>query len=495
MRQKVKVVLILFLILLLQFTLRSTFFSEPFERDEGGLGYVAQRILAGELPYRDVFDHKPPVTYYIYAAVIKVLGSSLFSIRLFTAIYSLFITLAIFGIGYLIFGSTGGLVAAFLYALFSGGPLIQGASANTETFMVLPMLMALFFFLHRNFFLAGLFSGLAVMIKPVAVFNFIALLLFTPHPYNPLSILWRGDTATKQEVDSPLHKVERGAGVRMALGFLVFPAVFTLYFAAHGALADFLFCVWTANRYYVKVSSAFAPLYGLAKIWGQIRFENGVLWLLSVLALLMIFFKDRKKDFLLLVAWAVLSFIGVSTASAFFYGHYFIQLIPSLCLLATYALIKTAEIKNLYPKMILSVVLAAILLSNLNFQYPFYFKYNPFQVTEKKYGMRIFGVAYWVSAELAGQLAKDDDIFVWSAEPEVYFYLNKKAPGKYSYYLAWMQGLIEPEAILKDVQEKKPRYIIWTNYLFPFPQLEKWVIENYNLKQVYLEWRLLERKK
>lgn len=474
MRQKVKVVLILFLILLLQFTLRSTFFSEPFERDEGGLGYVAQRILAGELPYRDVFDHKPPVTYYIYAAVIKVLGSSLFSIRLFTAIYSLFTTLAIFGIGYLIFGSTGGLVAAFLYALFSGGPLIQGSSANTETFMALPMTLALFCFLLAKksqskswYFIAGSLSGLAVVIKPVAAFNFLALLIFTLSS----QALW------------------------LILGFLVFPAVFTLYFAAHGALADFLFCVWAANRYYVKVSSTFTAHYALTKIWDQIRFENGVLWLLSTMSLLMIYVKDRKQEFLLLGIWAILSFIGVSTASSFFYGHYFIQVIPAFCLLSAYALIKTAEASTYYLKIALGAVLAVILFVNLQFQYPFYFKYNLFQVTEKKYGMNVFGLAYWVSAELAGQLAKDDDIFVWSAEPEVYFYLNKKAPGKYSYYLAWMQGLIKPEAILKEVQGEKPRYIIWTNYLLPFPQLEKWVIENYNLKHIYLDWRLLERKR
>ncbi len=460
-----KTIVILLLILAMQLFLRLTFVAEPFESDEGGLGYVAQRILAGELPYRDVFDHKPPVAYYIYAAVIKIFGSSLFSIRLFTAVYSLFTTLAIFGAGYLLFGSAGGLIAAFLYALFSGGPLIQGASANTETFMVLPMLMALFFFLRRNLFLAGLFSGLAVMIKPVSAFNFLALLLFTLSP----SALW------------------------LILGFLVFPALFTLYFAAHGALADFIFCVWTVNRYYVKVTP-FEPLYGLNKIWAQIRFENGILWLLSIPALFVIFLRDRKKEFLILGAWAILSLIGVS-ASVFFYNHYFIQIIPALCLLSAYALIETAKIKSFYPKIITGAVMAAILFSNFIFQYPFYFRYDPLQVTEKKYGTRIFGVAYWVSCELSQMLSKDDEIFVWSADPEVYFYLNKKAPGKYPYYLAWMRGLIEPEAILKEVQDKKPRYIIWTSYFLRFPELEKWVGKNYNLKQIYLEWRLLERKK
>ena len=58
-----KYLFILLLILLLQLALRIPFLSEPLERDEGAYGYIGQRILAGELPYRDVFDHKTPVVY------------------------------------------------------------------------------------------------------------------------------------------------------------------------------------------------------------------------------------------------------------------------------------------------------------------------------------------------------------------------------------------------------------------------------------------------
>ncbi|MBI5078715.1 glycosyltransferase family 39 protein, partial [Candidatus Saganbacteria bacterium] len=143
-----KALIFLFFILLTQFTLRVPFLQEPLERDEGLYGYMGQRILAGELPYRDVFDHKPPAVYYIYAGIIKVFGSSLFSIRAAAAVYSLFTTAAIFGVGFLLMGLNGGLLSAFLYALFSGGPLIQGASANTEAFMVLPMVLALWCFLR-----------------------------------------------------------------------------------------------------------------------------------------------------------------------------------------------------------------------------------------------------------------------------------------------------------------------------------------------------------
>ena len=40
--------------------LRTPLLAVPLERDEGEYAYIAQRMLAAELPYRDAFDQKPP---------------------------------------------------------------------------------------------------------------------------------------------------------------------------------------------------------------------------------------------------------------------------------------------------------------------------------------------------------------------------------------------------------------------------------------------------
>ena len=40
--------------------LRAPFLSLPLERDEGEYAYIAQRLAAGDVPYRDAFDQKPP---------------------------------------------------------------------------------------------------------------------------------------------------------------------------------------------------------------------------------------------------------------------------------------------------------------------------------------------------------------------------------------------------------------------------------------------------
>lgn len=43
--------------------------AQPAGADQGLYAYVGQRILAGEVPYRDAWDQKPPAVHYTYAAM------------------------------------------------------------------------------------------------------------------------------------------------------------------------------------------------------------------------------------------------------------------------------------------------------------------------------------------------------------------------------------------------------------------------------------------
>jgi hypothetical protein len=54
--------ILLLLSMALLFFLRSLFFGVPLSNDEGIYGYIAQRMLEGELPYKDVADNKPPTS-------------------------------------------------------------------------------------------------------------------------------------------------------------------------------------------------------------------------------------------------------------------------------------------------------------------------------------------------------------------------------------------------------------------------------------------------
>src|SRR5690348_4867189 len=57
----------------------------PLERDEGAYAYIANLWLHGGLPYRDVFDHKPPLLYLLYMPPVLAGVSLPLGLRLWAA--------------------------------------------------------------------------------------------------------------------------------------------------------------------------------------------------------------------------------------------------------------------------------------------------------------------------------------------------------------------------------------------------------------------------
>src|SRR5215467_14499916 len=54
----------------------------PYGHDQGLYGYVAREwMLEGKIPYRDLFDHKPPGIYIIYGFATLLFGTGMWGIR------------------------------------------------------------------------------------------------------------------------------------------------------------------------------------------------------------------------------------------------------------------------------------------------------------------------------------------------------------------------------------------------------------------------------
>lgn len=472
--------LIFILILILQANLFAPFLQEPLERDEGAYAYIAQRLPAGELPYRDSFDHKPPAIYFTYALIFRFFGESILSIRIFTMAISLLSTLLIFAIGLWFWGSGGGLLSAFLYALFSGGPYMQGTSANTETFMLLPMLLAFYLFIlgsRKNkwdklcLFAAGLFSGLAVMFKQVALLNFAVLLAF------PFFL-------------PGYSRKEKGLSLTtLCAGFIVFLLIFFYYFWMNHALLDFINAAFIYNIGYIKSQfwfwSAFLQVF---------LFWNSILWLLAVVATLHLLLKDRKYENLLLASWAVFSVLGVISGKTF-YGHYFIQAIPALVLLSSYALLKYfAEPAINISRIFVAVALFSLSLILVFNQMGFYFS-TPEQITIKKHGFPNFAVAREVANYVKATTSPGDNIYVWGAEPEIYFYSQRKAASKFIYnYPLFIKGALKIETIMDEIKTSRPKEIILAAQILKKSLLGDYVILNYKKVKTFWIWEVWERK-
>src|SRR5438128_10374217 len=67
-------------------------------RDEGLLAYGAARVAGGEIPHRDFVSVQPPLSYYTAAALFKISGTSLATLRTFGLALFLLLPLLIYGV-------------------------------------------------------------------------------------------------------------------------------------------------------------------------------------------------------------------------------------------------------------------------------------------------------------------------------------------------------------------------------------------------------------
>lgn len=91
------VFLVLFLV---AFFIRFPFFFRDYvDRDESTFIIVAQSWVDGYLPYTQLWDLKPPITFLFFALIIKVFGKSFLAIRFFGTLLVAFTALSTYGIG------------------------------------------------------------------------------------------------------------------------------------------------------------------------------------------------------------------------------------------------------------------------------------------------------------------------------------------------------------------------------------------------------------
>ena len=150
-------------------------------------------------------------------------------------------------------------------------------------------------------------------------------------------------------------------------------------------------------------------------------------------------FVDRSAKKILLPFWALFSFAGLAL-SGFFFGYYFIPIIPPLCLLSAYAFDKIFRAQLAAPKIAFFSIIFILSLVIIVVQYPFYLTYTPQEISSNKYlgdprGM----VAQKVAEELIKGIKMNDPI---SSKffPQIYFYTQTRYPGRFFCDLCFFQG-------------------------------------------------------
>jgi hypothetical protein len=305
-----------------------SFFISVINHDESTYIVIADEMLRGELYLRDVVDTKPIGIFWIYAALIKLTGGSIVALRAAAAA-----VVGLGGWGLFLAGrratgseSVGG-AAGIIYILICSLFTYYGVSPNTEIFFnvftiaavalsVAPRIRAGGADPTWHWPVAGLLLGLAVIIKPFAAAEALAIGLFMVWFYG------RHKAFGKMV----------GSGL-LLVGFFVLPLLAVYgYYHQIGLLDQLAF-------YTFDVSAAYPvdlPWYLRLKYMGDYLLRFSPFVILGAGALVQCRNFKRKEGakwgYYLLLQFILVTTVVLLTGKRF--GHYQVQLHPIVSLLA-----------------------------------------------------------------------------------------------------------------------------------------------------------------
>jgi hypothetical protein len=426
----------------------------PLVRDEGEYAYMARRWLAGEVPYRAAFDQKPPGVFAAYAVILAVFGTSPSAIHWGTQAYTLGTLGMIYLVGRRLYGPTAGLAAALLAAYMTADRCVGGSAANTELFMILPLtagFLAALRAAERSGFAwaaaAGACGMLAMLFKQVALPNvgLSAVVLLTA-PRQRARLVFTYSAA--------------------ALGVL---AAVVGYFAAGGALREFLDCVVVHNLAYAQqVPLYYYPVFFIDSV-SFIVFQWWPVILLAVEAYRRPVFGSPGNR--LAVLWLAASLLGVAVGG-YFRDHYYVQMIPSLAVLAGRGAAVVAGHWSPNRPVLSAAVAGGCIVYGVLVMPKYYLVGSPTEKCRFLYRDAPFPESVPVGQYLQRHAAPDETIFVYGSEPQIYFYADRRTACRYIYVyplLTPAPGVLErQQAALDEVTSARPRFIVVHRDVLPF---------------------------
>jgi len=443
--------------------IRVPFLSLPLERDEGEYAYIAQRMLAGDVPYRDAFDQKPPGVFLAYALAFASLGESIEGIRLFLWLWTAAAAAALF---HLVRALSGGLAAGFallVFAIASADPQVQGHAANTENWMLLPLILSAAACVRGwqrgdrwSWLACGGFAALACWFKQVAVTD--ACLLAAG--------IW-GDAIVGRPAPGAREACSRGA--LFALGAALVSAPVLLYFAANGALAPFFDAVFIHNVGYSRASSGAEGLANLGRALARQLPSFSWVWALALAGWLVPGFAGRPVRHAL-AAWWLVSWAG-AWVGLYFRPHYFLQAVPALAALAGIGAAGLAErLAARRPAargVVVGALAALVALVPLAAHRSFLLAGSPTVISRQIYGMNPFPESLLIAEHIQQNSRPEDRVFIVGSEPQILFYARRRSATRYMYFYPltgdFPDARARQQAVIEEVRAARPLYVVWVD--------------------------------
>ena len=273
---------------------------------------MAQAWLNGHLPYTTIWDNKPPGIYAIFA-VFQSLIPGIKAIRIASVICISVLAWAVYGVTEALSRSrVAGMAAGCLLIVCSLSN--DGLSSNTELFMACFTILAILALLKgAPPWLTGLLLGCGFMVKYVSAPEILVV----------LALLWHRRRTRRSVVEALFASSIPLLGVTL------------LYFSA-GKLSLWWECGIASNFRRAEVpfhfQSVLTAITQQSERWGTLYLTGA--WVALRVA-------PEAVPFWFMPAWLIAALIGAAAAGSF-YDHYFLQILPPLCVAAGLALARLA---------------------------------------------------------------------------------------------------------------------------------------------------------
>jgi Dolichyl-phosphate-mannose-protein mannosyltransferase len=438
-------------IILVYVALRLPGIGIPLDRDEGAFGYMGQLVNRGGLPYRDASDHKPPVAFYINAFALHFFPATENGVHIFLLIYNLLTLLCLFQLARTYFESlSAGLWCALSYAVFSASPAIQGFTASTEMWALLPVsgsLLLAVLGIKKNsaalIFLSGAAGAIACWTKQTVFTSVLFVLLFVTM--------------------AAMHSRRIRDAALWIGGAIMFSASLVLYFYARGALRELIYWCFTYSFSYAEQAS-FSQTAGLLQTrFSDILAGDFILILAAISTAIWSIFRDKPRAYFLL-GFFILSLLG--TLPGFASPHYFAQLAPSIALAAGFGFsILLRQCRTTRSRLASAVCCGAVAVMipvMVNRQY--FLETNPDTISRIYFGDNPFPESKPVADYIARNTQPTDPVFIVGSEPEILFYAKRRSPS--SFLMIYPLMTTHPRykelqhQMLAEVTQNPPKYIV-----------------------------------
>ena len=460
----------------------------PYGPDQALFAYIGERIAHGAGLYVDVWDVKPPGIFWIYALITQIPGPEFRVLRAADLLYTGLTVVAIYALADAFWGRLAGGVAAALYGAVYVTATGYWHSAQPDSFMVLPLMLALL--AHNRArgggtagwaVLSGALFGFSVQLRPVAVLVPAVLVVLDLRGEQAGERngrnWWRGPAA------------QRAAG--LVLGGVAVEAATLAWLALHGAVGEYFYAQIRFAGQYGRQGGPYSPdgvtlgnyLSGLRTGTMFIIFARLLLVAPAITALIAGILIRRERRVAEVALLALAAYVGVAIQGKFFLYHWHL-LLPFLALLSGWTAafvwqsLRAAGRTPLAAGATLAAIGALLLVLTPNVtdravrEWDGFVRYWAQPASRSTYydrfglygrGSFSYRASDQVSRYVREHTAPGDTVFVWGYDPLLYVLSKRQSPSRFLSFLplmstwtprAWVDEWVD------ELEARRPLYII-----------------------------------